>query len=299
MKITAVCLSPTIQRTVSFKTFLLNKVNRSEKYGVWASGKAVNAARVFNQLESGSVRVVCPLGEENQKRFTEFAERDMLLLSPVTIPGNTRECWTVLDKSAKTTTELVVGEPAVEKLPQNKVDELMDAVNESLSDSDALLLAGSRPAIWPDELSCDICKAACDLGKITLVDFWGDDLKRTLKVCEPTIVKINEEEFFSTFGGKSGVAGLKSALTTASKKRDTIFIVTRGDKATYAAQRGKVFEADTEKNLKIVNTTACGDAFAAGFLHEYLKSGDIQAALKKGTWCGARNAENECPGSLQ
>ncbi|MBO7121692.1 MAG: hypothetical protein J6V90_00235 [Treponema sp.] len=298
MKITSVCLSPTIQRTVSFKTFLVNKVNRSEKYGVWASGKAVNAARVLNQLEAGSVRVVCPLGEENQKRFTEFAEKDSLLLSPVTIPGNTRECWTVLDKTAKTTTELVVGEPAVEKMPQNKVDELMDAVSESLSDSDALLLAGSRPAIWPDDLSSSICKAACDAGKITLVDFWGDDLKRTLKVCEPTIVKINEEEFFSTFGGKSGVAGLKSALTTASKKHNTIFIVTRGDKATYAAQKGKIFEADTEKNLKIVNTTACGDAFAAGFLHEYLKSGDVQAALKKGTWCGARNAENECPGSL-
>ena len=217
----------------------------------------------------------------------------------MTIPGNTRECWTVLDKTAKTTTELVVGEPAIEKMPQSKVDELMDAVNESLSDSDALLLAGSRPAIWPDDLSRDICKAACDAGKITLVDFWGDDLKRTLKACEPTVVKINEEEFFSTFGGKSGVAGLKSALTTASKKHNTIFIVTRGDKATYAAQKGKVFEADTEKNLKIVNTTACGDAFAAGFLYEYLKSGDVQAALKKGTWCAARNAENECPGSLQ
>ena len=259
----------------------------------------MNAARVLNQLEQGSVRVVCPLGEENQRRFTEFAERDKLLLSPVTIPGNTRECWTVLDKSAKTTTELVVGEPAVEKLSQNKVDEFMDAVGESLSDSDALLIAGSRPAIWPDDLSCAICKTASDAGKITLVDFWGDDLKRTLKAFSPTIVKINEEEFFSTFGGKPGVAGLKAALTTISKKHDTVFVVTRGDKATYAAQKGKIFEADSEKDLKVVNTTACGDAFSAGFLYEYLKSGDISAALKKGTWCAARNAENECPGSLQ
>ncbi|MDE6068795.1 MAG: hypothetical protein K2F89_07595, partial [Treponemataceae bacterium] len=115
MKITSVCLSPTIQRTVSFKTFILNKVNRSERYGVWASGKAVNAARVLNQLEQGCVRVVCPLGEENYRRFAEFAERDSLPLSSVMIPGNTRECWTVLDSTAHTTTELVVGEPALEK----------------------------------------------------------------------------------------------------------------------------------------------------------------------------------------
>ncbi len=291
-------MSPTIQRSVSFKSFLLNKVNRSEKYGVWASGKAVNAARVLNQLESGSVRVVCPLGEQNQSRFSEYASRDALQLSTVAIPGNTRECWTVLDETAHTTTELVVGEPVLEKLPEGKVDEFMDAVRESLSDSDALLLAGSRPAVWPDDLSSKICKLAVDQNKITLVDFWGDDLKRTLKICAPTIVKINEEEFCSTFGGKGGVAGLKSALSTASKKHDSIFIVTCGDKNTFAAQKGKLFEADTEKALKIVNTTACGDSFAAGFLYEFLKTGDIQAALKKGTWCAARNAENTCPGSL-
>lgn len=299
MKVTAVCLSPTIQRTVSFKSFLVNKVNRSEKYGVWASGKAVNAARVLNQLEAGSVRVVAPLGEENQNRFMEFAQRDRLLLSPVTITGNTRECWTVLDKTARTTTELVVGEPATEKLSEGKVDEYVDAVRESLSDSDALLFAGSRPAIWPDDISTRICKLAAETGKVTLIDFWGDDLKRTLKVCAPTIVKINEEEFISTFGSKGGVTGLKASLVAASKKHDTIFIVTRGEKCTYAAQKGKVFESDSEKDLKIVNTTACGDAFAAGFLFEYLQSADISAALKKGTWCAARNAENECPGSLQ
>lgn len=298
MKITSVCLSPTIQRTVSFKTFILNKVNRSERYGVWASGKAVNAARVLNQLEQGCVRVVCPLGEENYRRFTEFAERDILLLSSVIIPGNTRECWTVLDSSAHTTTELVVGEPALEKLPESKVEEFIDAVAESLSDSDALLLAGSRPEIWPDDFATRICQMATEQNKITLVDFWGDDLKRALKSCEPSVIKINEEEFFSTFGGNGGAAGLKNALISESKKHNSIFIVTRGEKSTLAAQKGKVFEAESEKNLRIINTTACGDAFAGGFLYEFLKTGEIQTALEKGTWCAARNAENECPGSI-
>lgn len=299
MRITSVCLSPTIQRTVSFKNFILGKVNRSERYGVWASGKAVNAARVLNQLEQGCVRVVCPLGEENHRRFAEFAERDILPLSSVIIPGNTRECWTVLDSTAHTTTELVVGEPALEKLSENKVEEFIDVIAESLSDSDALLLAGSRPEIWPDDFSERICQMAAEQNKIALVDFWGDDLKRALKNCVPSIIKINEEEFFSTFGGKSGNAGLKAALISESEKNNSIFIVTRGEKSTFAAQKGKFFEAESEKDLRIVNTTACGDAFAGGFLYEFLKTGDIESALKKGTWCAARNTENECPGSIQ
>ena len=31
---------------------------------------------------------------------------------------------------------------------------------------------------------------------------------------------------------------------------------------------------------------------------EYAKSKNIEAALKKGTWAAARNAEKECPGTV-
>ena len=34
------------------------------------------------------------------------------------------------------------------------------------------------------------------------------------------------------------------------------------------------------------------------FLQEYAKSKNIEAALKKGTWAAARNAEKECPGTV-
>ncbi len=298
-RVTSVCLSSTVQRTVSFKNFILGKVNRSDKYGIWASGKAINAARVLNQLEKGSVRIVCPLGQEDNVRFMKLAQKDSLEVSSVLIPGNTRECWTVLDKTAGSTTELVVSEPVSAKITDDKVTDLLDAVSESISDSEALLVAGSRPEIWPDDMALRICQLAKDSGKIIMVDFWGADLKKLLKTCVPSIVKINEEEFTGTFGGKPGVSGLKETLLSTAKKHDTIFIVTRGDKSTFAAYQGKLYECDAEKNLSIVNTTACGDAFAAGFLYEYLASKDIKAALEKGTWCASRNAENECPGSIK
>lgn len=298
-RITSVCLSSTIQRTVAFKNFVVNKVNRSDHYGIWASGKAVNAARVLNQLEKGCVRIVCPLGEENSARFMKLAQKDELEVSPLLISGYTRECWTVLDSNAGTTTELVVAEPASGKMSDEKVQSLIDALKESLSDSEALLVAGSRPDVWPIDTTVQICKAASDEGKILMVDFWGEDLKRTLKAVTPTIIKINEEEFVSTFGGRPGVAGIKETLLTLTKKKDTIYIITRGEKNTIACQNGKIYDADTEKNIKAINTTACGDSFSAGFLYEYLNSGDIKAALEKGTWCASRNAENECPGSIK
>ena len=105
MKILCICLSSTLQRTISFKELNLTQVNRSEHYRLDASGKAVNSARVLNQLEKGAATVVCPLGEKNLKAFTEPAERDSLNVLYATIPGQTRECWTLLDRTAGTTTE--------------------------------------------------------------------------------------------------------------------------------------------------------------------------------------------------
>lgn len=300
-RITAVCLSSTVQRTVTFNEFAIGKVNRSERYGIWASGKAVNAARVLNQLEKGSVRIVCPIGENDSRRFMELARNDGLEISAVLVPGNTRECWTVLGRADNTTTELVVSEPEICKMNDSTVSSFMDSFRESLSDSDALLMAGSRPSMWPEDLPALICKEAVDSGKIVMADFWGDELKKTLEICVPSIVKINEEEFTATFGGESkegGVSGLKKAIVAASKKYDSIFIVTRGEKSTFAASKGEMFEVAPERIAKPVSTTACGDAFSAGFLYEYLKEMDIQAALDKGCWCASRNAENECPGSI-
>ena len=119
-KILCICLSSTIQRTISFDSLTLTKVNRSKKYRQDASGKAVNSARVLTQLEEGCATVVCPLGEKNLKTFTDDAARDKLNLLYTTIPGATRECWTLLDRTAGTTTELVVGEPVLENAQSNK-----------------------------------------------------------------------------------------------------------------------------------------------------------------------------------
>lgn len=299
-KITAVCLSSTLQRTVTFSDFRVNHVNRSEKYQIYASGKAVNSARVINQLEKGAVSVICPLGKENAERFMKLARLDELQVTGISVPGYIRECWTVLDRVNHTTTEIVVGEPVGSGDYSEAVRGLLDAVEESLKQNDALLLAGSRPGIWPEDMCARICRKASDAGRIIMADFWGEDLKRALEVCSPDIIKINEEEFCATFGYSFPIDSvqLKKAVCEQSIRLNNIIVVTRGKYPTYGADRGKLFEKPSE-DVVIVNTTACGDSFSAGFLHEYLKAHDVAASLAKGSWCAARNAELECPGAIR
>ena len=301
-KILCICLSSTIQRTISFDSLTLTKVNRSKKYRQDASGKAVNSARVLTQLEEGCAIVVCPLGEKNLKTFTDDAARDNLNLLYTTIPGATRECWTLLDRTAGTTTELVVGEPVLERDEDKKAVaaaeiKMLKVINDILPEVDAVLLAGSRPAIWSSDLYATISGMTQDAGKIFLADYIGQDLVKTLTTAVPQIIKINEEEFRATFPELAALP-LKDAILKKSEELQNIVVVTRGTESTLAAVRSKYYECPTEK-VAALNTTACGDSFNAGFLYEYVRSGDIEAALKKGTWCAARNAELEAPGAIR
>ena len=302
MKILCICLSSTLQRTISFKELNLTEVNRSQHYRLDASGKAVNSARVLNQLEKGVATVICPLGEKNITAFTDAAAIDELDLCYVTIPGNTRECWTLLDRTAGTTTELVVGEPLLESEEDLKAVaaaeiKMLKFINDALPQVDAVLLAGSRPKIWSEDLYATICGMTHDAGKLFLADYIGADMTKTLASSVPDIIKINEEEFRASFPEMDGQP-LEQAIAEKSRELNNILIITRGSESTLAAARGQFSECPTEK-IAALNTTACGDSFNAGFLYEYLQTGDLDKALKKGTWCAARNAELETPGAIK
>lgn len=302
MKILCICLSSTIQRTISFSTLRLTEVNRSQHYRIDASGKAVNSARVLEQLEVGCSNVICPLGEKNLSAFTEPAARDNLNILYATIPGQTRECWTLLDRSAGTTTELVVGEPLLESEGDKSAVsaaeiKILKMINDLLPQSDAVLLAGSRPKIWSEDLYATIAGMTRDANKFFLADYTGDDMKRTLAAAVPDIIKINEEEFRSTFP-ELNKKPLNQAVIEKSRDLNNIVVVTRGTEPSFAAARGQFSACPTEK-VAALNTTACGDSFNAGFLYEYIRTKNLEAALKKGTWCAARNAELEAPGTIR
>lgn len=295
-----ICLSSAIQRTVNFNRLNLEDVNRATNYRIDAAGKAVNAARVLAQLEPGSVTAVCPIGKENREYFIQLASQDGIELLGVEVPGKIRECWTLLDRSSCTTTEIVVDEPVLQEDYEIYEETFLLLVREQVQKADGVLLAGSRPKCYSAGLMACIARIAVDSNKILLSDYCGEDLRRTLRVCTPQIIKINEKEFCSTFGVSEAIDGnhLKIVVEAKSRELKNIIIVTRGNNSTYAANDGDFYEFPAEK-VKPLNTTACGDSFSAGFLYEYVNYMDFESALAKGTWCAARNAESLRPGSIQ
>lgn len=295
-----ICPSPAIQRTVLFDYVTVNSVNRSKQYRMDASGKAVNSARVLNQLEPGCAVSVCPLGTENSPQFMKLAERDGMRIVSAEIPGRVRECWTLLDKAHGTTTELIADETAEERNYTAAQAEFLSAAEAEIESCGAVLLAGSCPNYFSGGLPAAVAKLAADRGKVFMADYCGENLIRTLALSVPDIIKINEAEFCATFGFEPFMPeqSLKRAVAEKSRELHSIVVVTRGKKATLAADKGTAVEFQAE-NVHTLNTTACGDAFSAGFLYEYMQSRSFIDALAKGTWCAARNAESAVPGSVK
>ena len=241
-RIITVCLSAGIQKTIFFKKLEKGSVNRSFSYRFDAAGKAVNSGRILTQLaekeadSEQNLSIICPLGERNASFFIELAERDRLPVKSVLMPGFTRECCTLIDTNpaaaSSSVTELVVEEP-----PQDTPapeDELMKMIESSLCSAeqpapDALLLAGSRPTVWPQSVISRIALAAKNAGALFMADFRGKDLAMLLsdKKLIPDIIKINEAEFRETFpelfsenqpgGGKASVC---EPATNADKPAD-------------------------------------------------------------------------------
>ncbi len=299
-KVLCICLSTTIQKTVHFDDLVLENVNRSKSYRIDASGKAINSARVLNQLENDCAKVICPIGQKNVDLFLELSKKDNLQIEYILVPGFTRECLTLLNSKKASTTEIVISEPTIDFDVELKEKELLQMVLNSIDLVDAVLFAGSKPSCWSDNLIPKIAKIAIDANKIFFADYHGKDLLNTIQVAVPSIIKINSDEFISTFNLSKNIdeENLKKEIIKQSLLLNNIFVVTRGHLSTYASFQNNFWEQEIEKIIP-VNTTACGDSFSAGFLYEYINSKNIELSLEKGTLCATLNAKSDVPGTIK
>ena len=92
------------------------------------------------------------------------------------------------------------------------------------------------------------------------------------------IIFANEQEIMELINAKTF-----DEVVMFGKNLNKLLIVTRSDKGSIAISGSEVVEAESQKNLKIVDLTGAGDLFAAGFLHGIINSLSIEESLTKGT----------------
>ena len=109
-----ICLgtTPTVQLTMVFERVATDEVNRAVQVIRGAAGKAVNVGRVLHTL-GDDAKVCVPLGADTGQFLAEELSREGIEHDCVRAPNPTRTCVTVIDRSARTATELVQEHAAV------------------------------------------------------------------------------------------------------------------------------------------------------------------------------------------
>ncbi len=94
-----------------------------------------------------------------------------------------------------------------------------------------------------------------------------------------TIVKASDEDARSIFGWDDPGKSAASLLSTGCK----VVVITAGPEGAYVFTSGSSVHVPPISS-HVVDTTGGGDTFMAGFLSEYLRSGDLSASVRWG--CG-------------
>ncbi len=172
---------------------------------------------------------------------------------------------------------------------EKDVNKLVKKLKEVLKEGDWLIVCGSVPSTLDEYTYSNLFKKLKNIKGINLVaDACGKLLTETLKY-KPFLIKPNIYEMCEIFG-LSSVPDIEGIYACARKLQDMgarNVIVSMGGE-------GAVMVTETKQSMyvraargQLVNSVGAGDSMIAGFIHEYLKSGNYFAALNFATAAGS------------
>jgi 1-phosphofructokinase family hexose kinase len=285
--------TPAAQRVMVFHKLALDAVNRAVTTLDGAAGKSVNVAKVLRALGEHPVATGFLGGDRGEELRTLLAAQG-IELDFVPVTPRTRQCITLLDKSAGTHTELVE-----ESQPVTATDyeNLMRVIQRRVTSCRAVIMSGTIAPGGPADLYSHATHLAHDAGALSVVDAQGPTLIEALRA-RPGVVKPNRLELAATVKRELGdEAAVISAMRELGERGAQRVVVTAGKEPTLAFD-GRSFWTVKAPRIDVVNPIGSGDAFAAGLLWRLLRGEDLGEACRWAAAVGAANALTTMAGEV-
>jgi len=292
-----------MQKTLVLERIKEGQVNRCLGQLLDASGKGINVTRVLGQL-GADVTHLTQLGGFLKDEFLKKTTEDDLTVKWVPSNSEIRFCYTLINKTNRTTTEIVEEGAAVSENTEEKV---LDSFSRFLEKTDTLIISGSKAKGFSSRIFPSMVKAAKKKGKFVILDYRGEDLLNSLPY-QPDIIKPNMFEFMGTFFPDHTVKEEQQLSTFIPKIKDkmeelyksygTTTILTNGKQPTLFFN-GSILNESKPAFVKAINTIGCGDAFTAGLAWKLSKKTTVKEAIDFAHSCGAKNAQLLRPGVIE
>ena len=276
-----------------FPAITVDEVNRAAVTLDGAAGKSINVAKVLRALGE-EVTAAGFMGTGRGAEIRRLLHASGVLCDFVNVTTPTRQCITVIDRTAQTVTELVEESQAVRSGAYRK---LLSKLRRQLPPCQALVLSGSLTPNGPVDFYQRCCSIARQEGKLTIVDARGAPLERALQA-RPGLVKPNRAEVAATVRRElNSVRALRHAMRELHERGAERVVVTAGREPVLAFD-GNAFWRIVPPVLKPINPIGSGDSFTAALVSRLIKGDSLGEACRWGAAAGAANALTPMPGEL-
>ncbi len=277
-----VTFNPSLDYYVNVNNIKSGVVNRTVSERLAVGGKGINVSLALKELGEPTLALGFTAGFTGKyirEKVTELG----LSYDFIEVAGQSR-----INVKIKSNTETDINGTGAQ-VTKNDVNKLVRKLKLLLKEGDWLIVCGSAPAALGETAYADIFKKLKVIkGVNVVVDACGKLLTETLKY-KPFLIKPNVYEMCEIFG-LNAIPDVEGIFACARKLQDMgarNVIVSMGS-------GGAAMVTETKKSMyvraargQLVNSVGAGDSMIAGFIHEYLKTGNYFTALNFATAAGS------------
>lgn len=277
-----VTFNPSLDYYVQINNLKAGIVNRTSSERLAVGGKGLNVSLALKELGDESLALGFVAGFTGKYIRDKVVELN-LKHEFIEVSGQSR-----INVKIKSNTETDInGSGAC--VTSADVNKLTRKLKQYLQEGDWLIICGSVPSTLDSNTYADLIKKLRNIKGINLVvDACGKLLTETLKY-KPFLIKPNIYELCEIFS-LSAVPDVEGIFACARKLQELgarNVIVSMGS-------AGAAMVTETAQSMyvraargQLINSVGAGDSMIAGFIHEYLKSGNYFSSLNFATAAGS------------
>lgn len=272
-------LNPSLDYYLKVNNFRSGTVNRTSAERLTVGGKGINVSLQLKELGDDTVAlgfVAGFTGEEIRQEIEALGLKHDLL----EVSGRSR-----INVKIKAITETDINAAGAE-ITAKDIAKMTDSLKARLKDGDYVVISGNAPSYLGDDVYADIIDALRGIDGVNfVVDACGDLLCETLKY-KPFLIKPNLFELCEIFGIPSSVTDTQTIASYArnlQKRGARNVIVSLGAAGAVMVTETKQACYVRAARGQLINSVGAGDCMIAGFLHEYINTGNYFKALNFAT----------------
>lgn len=251
-------------------------------------GGGINVARGIHRL-GGHVTAIYLASGYHGQLLNELLRKEEVDIAPIEIDGNTRESWTILEKSTNKQFRFLMPGPEInESAWLTCISKL-----ELVPDIQYIVISGSVPDTIPKNFVEIIGAIAKEKNAKLIVDLSGESLLHAVKF-GVYMIKPNLNELASLIValGLTQKSMIAAAQEIIAMGKCEIVVVSIGAGGAVLVNKDVILEIKPPP-VTVRSTVGAGDSMVAGIVQSLVEKRTLREALQYGVVCGTAATMNQ------